>query len=158
MELDKLYQLNVKVSRLKLFFSSLILLLIILFSFLGLTFISFILSILFFFRVYRVILKFKRKPAFFKIKKNETNNSNEISFYDSKQKLLIHDLLTNFIFYKKRNKIFEIEHMKLRKNICLTLEGNTNMIYNFVVKENLKMKNPRRIGSFWEIVELIFMP
>ena len=158
MELDKLYQLDVKVSKLKIFFLSLILLLIILFSFLGLTFISFILSVLFFFRIYRIILKFKKSPNYFKIKKDESSNGYEISFFDSKQQFLINDLLDNFIFYEKRNKIFEIEHIKLKKNLCLILEGNSKKVYSFLLEENIKMKKPRRVGNFWEVIELIFMP
>lgn len=158
MELNKLYELNEKKSKLNSFFLGVILLLMILFSSLGFTFVSFLLSILFFFRVYRTILRSKKMISFFRIEKSELNGDNKINFFDSRQKLIIQDVFVNFTFYEKKNKIFEIRHKKLKKNIFLPLEGNTTMIYNFIIEKKMEIKKSIEKPSFWEIVELIFMP
>jgi hypothetical protein len=156
-EIDKTYKTNFKVYRTDLFFMIFLFSLIILFSGLGFTTISFITTVLFFFRAFRIFLKFKNSPAYFKINLSNSNSDFEISFYDSNKQLIINDLLKSFIFYNKRSKIFEVSHDKLKKNLLLILNLDTNLMYQFLKENNIEIKKPKKTYKFWEIVELILM-
>lgn len=156
-KLDKTYKTNFKLSGVDLFLTLFLFSFIIIFSVLGLSFISFIISILFFFKAYRIFLKFKNTPAFFKIKKSKSGSDFELFFYDSNKKLIVSDLLGFFIFFKGSNKIFEISHNKLRKNLLLVSDVNIRLFYQFLIDNNIKVKKFKKNYKFWEIVELILM-
>lgn len=153
MEIDKLYEVNKKNQPAGMVLITVFFLLIVLSSFLGLTFISFILTLFFAFTAYKFYIRFKRRISFVKLSHN-----NIISFLSSEKKIVIEDIVENFTFFTKRKNIFEIEHNNLKKNINLINDENVQKFLNHLEKQfNIKFKKPNKI-SFWEVIELIFMP
>lgn len=103
-------------------------------------------------KAFSIYLLHKTKVVFIVLK--ETDN---IAFLDLNKNVLIQDKIKNYTFYKPTRKILEIEHPALKKNIPLILDKNVNSLYNYLDQRQTKFEKPKKI-SFWEIMELIFMP
>lgn len=156
MEKDKFYEVNQKHLATTLLVLLGFLSLIFVFNLITFSIIGLIVNVFLALYAIKYFIKQNGKVRYIKFETKESRDY--IGFYTSQKKLVIDDPIDSFIFHKPYGKIIEISHESQKKNLIIINKGNGSRILNFLTKEQkVNLSKPKKV-SFWEVIELIFMP